>query len=129
MTSPRQSDRAFGLTFAGVFCVVFAVGWFGFDARLDWALVLAGLFALAAMAAPWLLLPLNRLWGRLGRGLGHVNNHALLGLFFYLMVLPMGLIIRAAGRDTMGRKFPGSAGSYWKPVERHQDGETLKDMF
>ena len=129
MSIPRQSDRAFGLTFAAVFAVISLVGFFVFETVLSWAIVIALVFLLIALAAPGILLPLNRLWGMIVARLSVVSNFIILGAFFYVMVFSFGLILKLFGRDPMERKFVQSADSYWVPVERHTDKETLPDMF
>ena len=128
MPLPRQSDRAFGFTFACLFVTIFAVGWLVFAARPLWALWIAGTFALLALAAPWLLLPLNRLWGWIAGRLSIVNNFLLLGMFLFLVITPIGMIMRILGYDPMQRRLARS-GTYWTPVGRDADGETVKDMF
>ncbi len=129
MRSGRQSNRGFGLMFAAVFAVLGAVGWLAFDARPYWAAVVAIAFAILALAAPGSLLPLNRLWSAFARQLGHVNNYVILGLFFYVLVFPVGLVMRVVGGDPMHRKPEPKAQSYWRPVSRHSTVETFKDMF
>ncbi len=129
MSGIRQSNRGFGLMFAVVFAMIGAIGWFAFDARLYWAAVLTAVFAALALAAPGLLLPLNRLWGVFARRLGHANNYVLLGLFLYAFVFPMGLVMRSLGGDPMRRKIDPELKSYWRPVERHATAESFKDMF
>jgi predicted nucleic acid-binding Zn ribbon protein len=125
----RQSERAFGLMFAAVFAVIALVGWLAFDARLYWVMAAAGLFLVTALAVPWVLLPLNRLWAVFARRLGGLNNYVLLGLFFYVFIVPAGLILRLLGRDPMCRGFDAKAPTYWTPVTRRTDAETLRDMF
>ena len=58
-----------------------------------------------------------------------LNNYVILGLFLYLFVFPMGLIVRLLGRDPMQRTFEPQATSYWTPVERHATTATFRDMF
>lgn len=129
MTGIRQSDRAFGLMFAAVVAVIALVGWLAFDARLYWALAVAAVFLVTALAAPGVLLPLNRLWAVFARRLGGLNNYVVLGLFFYVFIVPAGLILRLLGRDPMSRAFDAKAPTYWTPVTRRTDAETLRDMF
>ncbi len=129
MTTIRQSDRAFGLTFATVFAIIGLVGWLVFEARLIWAPVAASVFLLVALAAPGILLPLNRLWARIAHRVGLFSNALLLGSFFFLFVLPLGLIIRLFGKDPMVRTIDAEAETYWTPVGRQCDRETLTDMF
>ena len=129
MTTIRQSDRAFGLTFAAVFAIIGLVGWLVFEARLIWAPIAASVFLLVALAAPGILLPLNRLWARIAHRVGLFSNALLLGSFFFLFVLPLGLLVRLFGKDPMVRTIDAEAETYWTPVGRQCDRETLTDMF
>ena len=129
MNPHRQSDRAFGLTFAAVFAIVTIVAWLVFDARAYWAVGISAGFLVVALVLPSALLPLNRLWGVLTPRIARFFNFVLLALFFYLFVLPFGLIIRLLGRDAMQRKLDPKANTYWTPITRHTDETTLHDMF
>ena len=128
MTPPRQTEKAFGVMFTAVFVIIAAVGFFVFDVLLSWALAAALGFLAIALLAPGLLLPLNRLWMKFAGRLGLTNNFILLGIFFYLFVLPTGLIMRLFG-DPMHRGIDPSADSYWSPVGRKADAETYRDLF
>lgn len=128
MTPPRQTDRAFGLMFAIVFTIIAAVGFFVFAVILAWAVVTAALFLVIALVLPSVLLPLNRLWAAFAARLGRVNNFVLLGIFFYVFVLPAGLVMRLF-TDPMQRKIDPAAESYWSPVGRKADAGTYRDLF
>ena len=128
MIPQPQSEKAFGVMFAAVFTVIAAVGFFVFDVLLSWALAAALGFLATALLAPGLLLPLNRLWMKFAGRLGHVNNFVLLGAFFYIFVLPAGLIMRLFN-DPMRRKADPAAATYWSPVERKADADTYRDLF
>ena len=129
MTQPRLSDRKFGLIFAAIFAIFTIVGWFGFDVVLRWAMVASGTFLALALVVPGVLMPLNRLWGVVGGRIHRVVNFTLLALFFYLVVLPFGLVMRLFGRDALERAPGPKTASYWRPVTRHTDETTLPDMF
>ena len=129
MTHVRQTDRAFGFTVASL-CAAIAVSvWALFDVTLVWPWLLAGAFLAAAVAFPGVLLPVNRLWGGFVTRLGQLNNFLLLGLFFCLVVVPAGFLIRLLGKDPMPRVPDRNAKSYWFPVKRQADTETFRDMF
>ena len=129
MTQPRLSDRKFGLIFATIFAIFTLVGWFFFDEVLRWAMICSATFLTLALIVPGLLMPLNRLWGLLTGRIHRVVNFTLLAFFFYLLVLPFGLVMRLFGRDAMHRKPAPDAKTYWMPVTRHTDETTLPDMF
>lgn len=126
--SPRQTDRAFGLMFAAVFAIIAAIGFFAFGVVLTWAIAAATAFLTIALALSWVLMPLNRLWSAFAGRLGHFNNFVLLGIFFYVFILPAGLVMRLFN-DPMQRKIDPSAPSYWSPVGRKADIETYRDLF
>ena len=129
MNPPKLSDRKFGLIFAAVFAIFTLVGWYFFDVVLKWAMVCSGTFLVLALIIPGVLLPLNRLWGLLAGRIHRVVNFTLLAIFFYLFVLPFGLVMRLFGRDAMERTAAPKSETYWRPVTRHTDDTTLQDMF
>ena len=96
---------------------------------MGWLLVASGVFLALALVLPGALLPLNRLWGLLTARIHRVVNFTLLALFFYLLILPFGLVMRLFGRDAMNRVRAPETASYWHPVTRHTDETTLSDMF
>lgn len=127
--SIKQTDRAFGLTFAAVFSIIGSAIWF-FSGQLRlWPFIVAVVFAVLALAAPGVLLPLNRLWSWFGGKLGAFNNKIILGLFYILFMIPFGCVMRLFGRDPMARKTEKGQESYWKQPTRQLTPETLRDMY
>ena len=129
MNPPRLSDRKFGLVFAALFAIISTVGWYFFDAVLRWAMICSATFLVLTLIVPGVLLPLNRLWGLLAGRIHRVVNFTLLAAFFYLLVLPFGLVMRLFGRDAMERTPVAADSTYWRPVTRHTDETTFSDMF
>lgn len=82
-----------------------------------WPWVAAAPFVLAALALPRALTPVHRAWMRLGHALGWVNTRILLTLVFFLIVTPMGLAMRALGRDPLARGRGAGADSHRRPSE------------
>jgi hypothetical protein len=121
------SERNFGLTFAALFTAIALWPWVfrGLTIR-PWALVLAGLFALAALVAPRILAPLNRAWLRLGIIMHHVGNPVAMGLIYFLGFVPMGLVMRASGKDFLRLRWQPDASSYW--VRRQPPGPSPSSM-
>jgi hypothetical protein len=83
----------------------------------------------SALLTPSLLMPLNRLWTLLGQRIGIVSNHLLLGLFFFLLITPMGMLLRLFRRDSMATPPDAAAESYWTAVGRKATPETYADLF
>lgn len=129
MKHPQLSDRNFGLTFAALFAVITVVAFLFFGRLIGWAAILCLVFLVISLTRPGLLLPLNRLWGQVAYRLSIFNNHLLLGLAFYGLILPVGMIMKLIGRDPMERKMDADADTYLTPIHRKMNAETAPDIF
>lgn len=121
-----SSDRAFGFLFgmlAGA-AAAFAA-WHGRSSAFGWAAI-AGLFLLAALFAPALLGPLNRLWRKLGLLISSVTTPIVMGVLFFAVVTPVGALMRAAGKDPLRLRIDRGAPSYW--LRRAGQGERQTSM-
>lgn len=114
------SDRAFGFTMA-VAGLVFGglsawkAGGFTATAAVLWALALG--FGSVALVAPSRLAPLNRAWLKLGLLINRIVGPLATGIVFFLVVTPIGLMLRLAGKDPLRLKRDPGAASYWIPRE------------
>ena len=76
-------------------------------------------FAIAYYAVPPLRRPMFVGWMYAAYPIGWGVSHVLLGLVYFGVVTPIGLLMRAVGHDPMARRFDRSAPTYWiarKPV-------------
>ena len=107
--------RKFGLTTGAIIVVLFAFffPWI-FDATTMpmWPWITAGVLWVPALLIPGALRPVYTTWMKIGHGIGWVNTRIILGVLFYVLLLPMGLIMRLFGSDPMARKRDDSASSY-----------------
>ena len=78
---------------------------------------LAGLFLMMGLFLPRILAPVEGAWMRLAHILGTVMTFVILTLTFYLVVTPMGLLVRLLGEDLLKMKFDRAAPSYWAAVD------------
>jgi hypothetical protein len=108
------TERSFGIVFAVVFTIVGAWQLWWRGRVWGWLMIGgAGAFLLAGFLLPWLLAPLNRLWMSLGRVLHRVMNPIVLGVLFYGVVAPTGLLMRALGKQMLAPTYDEAAASYW----------------
>src|SRR5262245_44941360 len=131
MTVTRlPSNRSFGLTFTVVFALLAALLWWRQRPAAPWLAGLSVLFlAVTVVRADWLL-PLNRVWMRFGLLLNAIVSPIVLGVLFFGVFTPVGLVMRALHRDPMRRKWDDGARSYW--MTRDPPGpspESLRDQF
>jgi hypothetical protein len=108
-----SSDRSFGVVFAVVFLVVAFWPLIGGAQPRWWAAGVAAAFGLVAALRPALLAVPNRLWLKFGLLLGAIVAPVALGVVFYLVIAPIGAMMRLTGKDPLRlRRDPGAA-SYW----------------
>jgi hypothetical protein len=105
--------RSFGLLVGGVFALIglWPMVIYRADVRW-WSIVLAALLMGMATVYPKALLRIYKVWMALGHLLGWVNTRIILGLIFYGVVTPIGLIRRLLGKDPMGKKLKANVVSY-----------------
>lgn len=120
------SDRAFGVVMAGAFLVIALWPLLHGESVRWWASCVAAPFALAALLRPALLAPLNRLWIRLGVLLGRVVGPVALGILFYGVFTPLGIVMRLSGKDPLRLKLDAGAQTYW--IERLPPGPPPDSM-
>jgi hypothetical protein len=125
-----SSNRAFGLVFAVVFVIIGLWPWlFGGQVRI-WSVVVGTVFLVVAWLWPAALASLNRVWTRFGLLLHRIVSPVVLGVMFFVVVTPMGLVMRALGKDPLRLRFDRGAQSYW--VDRRPPGpapDTLNNQF
>ena len=110
----RKGLRQFALIFAAIVVTVFGIViplWAGYGfVRIPWAI--GGIFALWGLLAPATVRPFYRLWMRFGMLMSAIVNRAVLGIVFYLILLPFGLVFRIRGIDPLKRKWDPKSSSY-----------------
>ncbi len=131
-TDPVQagSEKSFGSVFAIVFLIVGVFPVLYDNPIRGWALALAALFLLLVFAAPRTLRPLNLAWHKFGMLLHHIVTPLVMGILFFGVVTPIGLLMRASGNDPMRLKRPHDAKTYW--IQRAPPGpepSTMKNQF
>ena len=130
-TPTRPQLRTFGLTMlAGLAAVGIVLAWRRHSPLALAACLAAGVAVEACvLLAPRAALWLYRAWMALAFVLGWTVGPILMGALYYLVVTPIGLVLRATGRDPLGgrRKKPGE--SYWAPLEHRTDVRSYERQF
>jgi hypothetical protein len=125
-----SSNRSFGLVLAAFFFIISGVKFWGGRPTWAWWLVPAVALLIIAQLRPGLLAPFNWLWTMLGLFLFRIVSPAVLGVIYYGMITPMGLLMRARKKDILKRHLDRSATTYW--IARDPPGpepETMKNQF
>ena len=121
-----SSNKSFGIVF---FIVFFLFGIWpvltGNDARY-WSISLSLIFLILGFLNSKLLSPLNRLWFKFGIILGNFIAPIIMGLVFFLVVTPIGLIMKLLGKDLINLK-KNKDKTYW--IEKKEIKTSMKNQF
>jgi len=105
--------RSFGLTVGGVFALIglWPLILHAADPRW-WSVVVAGILIAPALVYPRSLFWPYKGWMTVGHVLGWINTRIILGVVFYAVVTPIGIVRRWLGKDPMGRRLRTDLDSY-----------------
>ncbi len=120
------SNRSFGIIFFVVFLLVtiYPLTYNG-EVRI-WSLIISLIFLFLGLANSKLLSPLNKIWFKFGIFLGKIISPFIMVLIFFLVVTPIGLIMRVIGKDTLNLKYNKNK-SYW--IEKNGIKSKMKNQF
>jgi hypothetical protein len=130
MQSKPASSRSFGFLIAAVLALV---GGFRYWAGREWYvawLMAAAFFLGVSLVMPRLLLPLKRLWLKLGAVLHAVVSPVALGFLYVSSILLIGSLARMFGKELLSLQKDAAAASYW--IRRDPPGptpESLRNQF
>jgi len=106
--------RNFGLLFSGI-CGILLLYFLYADGELSvWLMGAAGMFLAGGLFLHRLLRPVYILWMKFAQLLAWINTRIILGIAYYLIITPIGLVLRLLGKDLIGKKIDRNAVSYWK---------------
>ena len=95
------------------------------DIRI-WSLIISFIFLILGLLNSKILYPLNKLWFKFGIFLGKIISPLIMGVIFFLVVTPTGLIVRLLGKDLLNLKYNRSK-SYW--IEKSGPKSEMKNQF
>jgi hypothetical protein len=128
MLKPKTKDlRIFGLIWAVIcFGIGFYPAIYGNDLPVI-PLALGFAFLVTSLNFPKFLKWFYIVWVRLGEAIGFVVSRVILVLVFYLVVTPIGMIMRLFGKDLLNKKINIKSDSYW--TMRHEQPGTMKNQY
>ena len=121
-----SSNRSFGLIFGLIFFLIWLYFYITSGEMTNWLLIICILFFTAAIIYPNLLRPLNYFWFKFGIYLGKVANPFIMGVIFFLVVTPIGLIMKIFKKDLLNLKFNNEK-TYW--IKKDGPKSKMKNQF
>ncbi len=120
------SNRSFGVVF---FVVFLLIGLWpilkGNEIRI-WSIVISLIFLILGILNSKILTPFNKVWFRFGIFLGNFISPIIMGIVFFLVVTPTGLIMKLFRKDLINLKKNNSS-TYW--IEKKDIKSSMKNQF
>ena len=121
------SNRNFGLVFFVFFLIIGLWPLLGTNEIRYWSIFFSIIFFLLGIINSKLLNPLNKIWFNFGILLGKVISPLIMGIIFFLVVTPIGVIMRVIGKDILSLKYNKKNKSYW--IEKNGPKSKMKNQF
>ncbi len=121
----KKNNITFGIIFAILFLIIAFYPLKSGGVIKVWSFVLSLVFVIIIICRPNLFTFLNKLWIEFGILLGKIMSPIFMGLVFFFLVTPIGILLRILKKDIMGLKKGKS--SYW--INREDEVQSMKKQF
>ena len=108
----QSSVKSFGILFFIVFLLISFLPLINSQSIRIWPLPIALIFLLLGLLKSKILIPLNNAWIRLGEILGLIIAPLVMCMIYFIIVTPIGLLMKIIGKDLLGLKFLKTK-TYW----------------
>lgn len=121
MEPTKRDLNILALLFLGIGCAIgaYLLFWKGSSNGYIWMGI--GVVLCVARLIPPLFRTIYRFWVGLSVVLGYFISRIILTVLFFVVVMPIGFVMRLVGKDPMERKLDPDAPTYWKPREPEAD--------
>tara|TARA_X000001036_G_C19920309_1_gene497329 strand:+ start:83 stop:466 length:384 start_codon:yes stop_codon:yes gene_type:complete len=120
------SNRSFGIVFFAVFLIIAIYPLINSGELRLWSLIISIIFLVLGLVNSKILNPLNKFWFKFGIFIGKIISPFVMGVIFFLVVTPIGLLMRLLNKDLLNLKFNNSH-SYW--IEKTEPKSKMKNQF
>ncbi len=121
-----SSNRSFGIVFCIFFLVVALYPLIHDGSIRFWSLFISIIFLILGLLKSKFLNPLNKIWFKFGIFIGKIISPIIMGLVFFFVVTPTGLIMRALGKDLLKLNYDNNK-SYW--INKTGPKSRMKNQF
>ena len=120
------SNRNFGIVFSIVFLIIAIWPILNQNEIRIWSIIISLIFLILGLINSKFLSPLNKAWFKFGLILGSIIAPIVMGIVYFLVVTPTGLIMKALGKDILALKR-NKNNTYW--LEKDNSNNNLKNQF
>ena len=123
---PKSSNKSFGLVFFIVFILIAFYPLLNDGNIRLWSLLVSLIFLILGLLNSKILNPLNSLWQKFGLLLNKVMSPLIMGLIFFFIVTPIGILMRILKKDLLNLKF-NKKETYW--IDKKGPKSKMKNQF
>ena len=120
------SNKNFGLVFFIFFLIISFYPLLNNENLRLWSLVISLIFLILGLLNSKILTPFNKLWMNFGLLLGKFISPVIMSIIFFLVVTPIGIIMKFLKKDLLNLKF-NSGKSYW--IKKEGPKSKMKNQF
>ena len=120
------SNRSFGVVFFVVFLLIALYPLTNSEGIIVWSVIISFIFLVLGLLNSKILTPLNKLWFKFGIFLGEIISPLIMGIIFFFVVTPIGLLMRIFGKDVLNLKYNKNQ-TYW--IEKNGPKSKMKNQF
>ena len=120
------SNKSFGIVFFIVFLIIGLYPLLNNLSIRFWSVLISLVFLVLGLLNSNILSPLNFLWFKFGILLGRFISPLIMGLVFFLVVTPIGILMRLLRKDLLNLKF-NNKDTYW--IKNKPEKINMKDQF
>ena len=122
----NENNKSFGILFFIVFFLIAIWPIIDSGSIRIWSIVLSLVFLILGILNSKILSPLKSLWIKLGEVLGKIIAPIVMGFIYFLIITPIGILMRLIGKDLLGIKYSKN-NTYW--IKREKNINTMKRQF
>ena len=121
-----NSNRSFGVVFFAVFLIISLYPLIHSEDLRIWSLIISFVFLILGLTNSIIITPFNLLWFKFGVLLGKFTSPIILGLVFFLVITPIGIIMRLLNKDLLNLK-KNNHSSYW--IKKSTQKTNMKNQY
>ena len=123
----NSSNKSFGILFFIIFLIIGLWPLYHSNPIKLWFVIVAVIFLILGLSNSRILSPFNKAWIKFGIILGNFISPIILGMIFFVVVLPTGLLMKLFKRNFLGIKFDKNIKSYW--IKKEKQLSSMKNQF
>tara|TARA_B100000073_G_scaffold273971_1_gene233833 strand:- start:179 stop:571 length:393 start_codon:yes stop_codon:yes gene_type:complete len=121
------SNKSFGIVFFVIFIIIALWPLLKDENIRVWSIIVSITFLTLGLLNSKILTPLNKLWMRLGILLGAIVSPIVMGVVYFGVITPIGLIMKLFGKDVLNLKIDTNKNTYW--TLKKKIPSKMKDQF